>query len=187
MNDQVMSILLIGFAAVFLFIILQWRMFKSLFGFNDPQYSLARSKYDRLKGIHISYRLILILFIFISCSYLIIPQSKKWFYPITWLDNNYVNSIGFIILFIAFVLVLYAQLKLDKSLHLYYFNTSGEGNSQLVPKTEKNLLKSILLVYLGMFIVVSTIATAILLLASVIVYYQRSSSRKYRIKSPLPS
>jgi hypothetical protein len=185
MTESTTSVLLIVFAAFFLFIILAWGMFKSLVGLNNPQYSLARNKYDRLKGIHIYYRIILILFIIASSAYLLIPKSKDLLLPIEWLNNDYINATGFCILLLAFVSVFIFQAKLDKSLHLYYFNSSDQANSEIVPQTERNLLKSILLVYFGMFVVVSTVATFVLLLFSILIYYKRSSNRKYRIKTPV--
>jgi hypothetical protein len=187
MSERTMSILLIVFTAIFLFIILGWGMFKSLIGLNNPHYSLARSKYDRLTGIHIYYRVILVLFIIVSSAYFLIPESKAYFLPIEWLNNDYINVLGFVILLFAFIRIIIFQAKLDKSLHLYYFNSSDQANSELVPKTERNLLKSILFVYLGMFVVVSTIATFILLLISIMIYYKRSSNRNYKIKTPMPS
>lgn len=186
MSDTLLSVFLIFFAGILLFIILWWRAFKRLLGFENPQYTLARKKYDRLKRIHLAYRILLVMFIACSVIYLLFPKSQKYFYPINWLNNDYINFLGLLILLVAFILIFSIQFKLDKNLHLYYFNPSEKSNAALVPKTESNLLKSILLVYVGMFVVVSTIVTAALLAASLLVYYIRSSTRKYKIKSAMP-
>jgi hypothetical protein len=187
MNEKLLSILLIGFSVLFLFIILGWSSFKKIFRLDNPDYGKARFQYNRLRGIHVSYRLILIAFAIISLIYFLYPKSQEWFGPIQWLNNDYVNITGLVVLVLAFVLVISNQLKLDKNLHRYYFDPSQQSDSSLVPKTESNLLKSILLVYVGLFVVVSTIATAVLLLIALIVYYLRSSNRKYRIRTPISS
>ena len=185
MSERLLSILLIGFTVLFLFIILGWRSFKAIFRLSDPSYSIARLQYDRLKGINIYYRLILVLFTATSFVYFYYPQSHDWLIPIHLLNNDYVNATGFAILLVAFILVIANQLKLDKNLHLYYFDPALQNDSRLVPETEKNLLKSILLVYVGLFTVLSTVATAILIVIAIFVYYLRSSNRQYRIKTPL--
>jgi len=185
MSDRLLSILLIGFSALFLFIILWWTAFKKIFHLSDPTYNAARIQYDRLKGINIYYRLILVAFTVISFIYFYYPKSHDWFLAIPWLNNDYVNITGFVILLVAFVLVISNQIKLDKSLHLFYFDPALQNDSRLVPNTEKNLLKSILLVYVGLFTVVSTVATAILIVIAIFIYYLRSSNRQYRIKTPL--
>lgn len=187
MSEKLLSIFLISFAILFLLIILGWATFKMIFSFNNPDHTRASLQYNRLKGVHILYRIILIAFAVVSMLYFIYPKSQDWLGPIHWLNNDYINITGLIVLLIAFILVIYNQFLLDKSLHNYYIDVSKQSVSSLVPKTERNLLKSILLVYVGLFIVVSTVATGILLLVSFVVYYLRSSNRQYRIKTPLPS
>ncbi len=187
MSDRLVSVLLIGFAILFLFVVLAWIPLRRMFGIHHPEYTKTLHKYNRLSGIHISFRIILVAFAIVSFVYFVYPQTQSWFVPIHWLNNDYVNATGFVILFIAFILVVLNQLKLDKSLHDYYFDPLKQSDSSLVPKTESNLLKSILLVFVGLFVVVSTIATGMLLIVALIVYYLRSSNRKYRVRTPLAS
>jgi len=185
LSDQLISIFLTGLSALFLMIILFWGIFKRIFGIGNSDYNVSRNRYDRLRGIHMFFRILLIAFILVSFAYYYLPASKQYLYPIKWLNNNYINMIGFIMLILAFVLVLINQVKLDKTLHHFYLESKGQSDATLVPKTEDRLLQSILLVYTGMFIVVSTLATFLLLAAALLFYYLRSSDRRFKVKTPL--
>jgi hypothetical protein len=180
MSDTVMSVLLICISGILLFAILGWGILRSIIGKQKNAHP-----HIRLKGIHNFYKLVLLLFIATGCLFLLIPSSRKYIGPIHWLDNDLVNGTGFIILAIAFFLIIRAQRRLDRHIHLYYQGISEQGNSKIVPDTENHLLGYILLVYAGMFIVVSTIATGILLLIALIGWYARFSSRKYKTLTQL--
>lgn len=185
MSERLISILLVGFAVSFLMVILFWRTFRKIFGLGNPAHSASRLKYDRLKGIHFSYRVILVAFAGISTLYFVFPATQSWFHTINWLNNDWVNLVGCILLMIAFFLVIRTQIRLDQTIHEYYVDSTLPANAEMVPKTEDHLLRSILLVFTGMFVVVSTWATAVLLLMSYVVYYVRSTNRKYKIKTPV--
>lgn len=185
MSERLQSIFLVGLAGLFLFVITGWGTFKRTFGLNNSKYAAARQQYDRLKRINIGYRVILVAFIILSVIYFYFPLGQKLLIPIQWLNNDYVNITGIVILVFAFVLVLFHQLKLDKNLPHYYLDPEEQNTGRLVPQTEQNLLKSILLVYVGLFTVVSTVATAILLVTAFIIYYFRSANRQYRIPTSL--
>lgn len=170
MSDTLMSVLLIGISGVLLFAILGW----------DFVNHSSRNKFYRLKGIHNFYKAILILFVASSCSYLLLPSFRKYFGSMELLNNDYVNATGFVILTLAFILIIKAQKRLDKQLHMYYSNMPQQGNSKIVPDTENHLLGYVLLVYVGMFIVVSTFVTAALLVIALIGWYFRYTNRKYK-------
>lgn len=185
MSDVVMSVLLIGISGVLLFAIMGWELVRKLAGSDHSKTLPALKGQPRLRSIQNFYKLVLLLFIAIGWLFFLLPSSQKYFGPIYWLDNDYVNATGFIILCIAFILIIRAQRRLDNQLHLYYFDVSQQGNSKTVPSTENHLLGYILLVYAGMFIVVSTLATGTLLIIALVRWYFRLASRKYKTPSQL--
>lgn len=180
MSETLMSVLLIGISGILLFAILGWEMVTYLTG-KTP----SSVKYRRLKHIHNFYKLVLLLFIVSSCGYLLLPALRPYFGPLHLLDNDYVNGAGFIILTLAFILIIRAQKRLDREFHLYYADTSSQAKTRLVPNTENHLLGYILLVYAGMFIVVSTIANLLLLAIALIGWYIRYNNRKYKTPTQL--
>lgn len=183
MSDAFMSVLLIGISGILLFAIMGWEFVRRLTG-NAYLHKHPHLKgQPRLRSIQNFYKLVLLLFIAVGCIFFLVPSTQKYFGPIHWLDNDYINATGLVILTIAFILIIRAQKRLDKQVHLYYPDISQQGNSKVVPNTENHLLGYILLVYVGMFIVVSTISTAILLIIALVRWYFRLASRKYRTPS----
>jgi hypothetical protein len=185
MSERLLSVLLIGFATLFLWIILGWATFSSFFGITDLQHSLARSKYDRLKKIHIAYKIILILFVAVDYTAFFFPSLNKYYYPISLLNNDSINIIGLVILLLALLYILYAQRRLDKELHHYYYESEEKNMNLSVPSAENHLLTGILLMFVGMFVIISTIVTALLVVSAFIVFYIRLSNRNYKVKTPL--
>ena len=179
MSDTTMSVLLIGISGILLSAILGWDLVKRITGINSHSRPKNNSL-QRLKGIHNFYKIVLVLFIISSCGYLLMPELRVYAGPLQLLDTDYINITGFIVLVIAFILIIKTQLKLDRQFYLYYSDPGQQANSRIVPDTEKQLLGNILLVYAGMFIVVSTIVNVVLLIIALFGWYSHNANRKFK-------
>jgi len=184
MSETSQSILLIGISGVLLFTILGWGVIRLITTSRHNGHT-SLYKAHRLKSINSFYRLILILFVVSSWAYLGIPSWRKYFMLLDVLDNHYVNTTGFIILVTAFILIILLQRRLDNQLHLFYSDSSYVASSKTVPQTENYLLGCILLVYIGMFVVVSTVVNLILLLIALVGWYMRYTNRQYKAPTTL--
>jgi hypothetical protein len=101
-----------------------------------------------------------------------LPGLYKWLFPIQPLNNPVINLTGFLILKVALVWVVVAQVLLDKELYRYSRNTEDLIAMEMVYANERIVLKGLIIMFIGMFVTLSNLVAVVLVLVALIIYFK---------------
>jgi len=172
MTEEVLKLYLPGFIVVFIWIAFFWRSFRKFSGIYKNFSAEYKISYNRFKRINILYRGILIIFFIMITVFAFIPKLYKWFFPIDQLNHPAINVTGFLILKIALVWVLVAQIILDREIHKYSRDVQSLAAMEMVYSAEKNFLRGLIVMFIGMFVTLSNVISIMLVIFGVIVYFK---------------
>ena len=177
MTATALKIFLPGFALVFLWIILFWNSYKK-FGVIDKLLSNEKQYYNRLKRLHYICLFIMTVFLLMIFLYSLFLKVYNLFLPIDKLDHPVINSIGIIILKFALGWTFISQIMLDKSIYHYSEDIESLSRMERVFEAERNLIKGLLMMFIGVFTTISNIIGIGLCLFAVLFYLSRNIKGK---------
>lgn len=172
MTEDVLKLYLPAFIIVFIWVALLWRSFTRFSGICKNLKSRHINSYSRLKRIYIVYRCIIIVFFVMIVVFSFLPGLYKWLFPIQPLNNPVINLTGFLILKVALVWVVVAQMMLDKELYKYSRDIESLSAMEMVHVNEKILLKGFIVMFIGMFVTLSNLLAVVLVLIALIIYFK---------------
>jgi hypothetical protein len=172
MTEDILKLYLPGFIVVFIWIAFFWRSFRKLSGIYKNFSAEYKIHYNRFERINMLYRGILIIFFIMITVFAFIPKLYKWFFPIDQLNHPAINITGFLILKIALVWIVVAQIILDKEIHKYSRDIESLAAMEMVYSTERVFLRGLIVMFVGMFVTLSNVISFILVLFSLVVYFK---------------
>ena len=171
MTDPVLQTYLPAFMLVATWLIVFWRNFRKVtqtFSFTSSPEKLAH--YNRLKRVNGIFWIIFTLFGIMTVIYSVIPQLYYVFLPLDRFHHPFINSMGLLILKIAIVWIVVAQLNIDKELYKYSRNIESLSAMEMVSYSERMLVSGMLVLFIGFFTTITNVIGLILVVVSILIY-----------------
>lgn len=171
MGTDVLKIFLPSFVIIFVCITFFWKSFRKAIRaelFRDIE---KLASYSRLKRINYFFKWILLLFCVMTFIYTFIPHLYYVFVPLDRFDHPIINSIGLLLLKVALIWIIVAQLSIDKDLYKYSRKIDDLKLMELVHFSERMLLGGLTLMFIGMFITLTNIVGIVLGAIAIFFYY----------------
>jgi len=172
MTEDILKLYLPGFIVVFIWIAFFWRSFRKLSGIYKNLSADYKINYKRFKRINILYRGILIIFFIMITVFAFIPKLYKWFFPIDQLNHPAINITGFLILKIALIWIVVAQIILDREIYKYSRDIESLAAMETVYSAERTFLRGLIVMFVGMFVTLSNVISFMLVLFAVLFYFK---------------
>lgn len=179
MGNDVLKIFLPSFVIIFVCITFFWKSFRKVIRaelFRDIE---RVASYSRLKRINFFFKWILLLFCAMTFIYTFVPNLYYVFLPLDKFDHPIINSIGLLLLKVALIWMIVAQLSIDKDLYKYSRKIDDLKLMELVHFSEKMFLGGLTLMFIGMFVALTNVVGIILGIIATFFYYR--SIFKYKV------
>lgn len=177
MIDPILQTYLFAFMLIATWLIIFWKYFRKIMGNTQTLYTERVLSYNRMKRISYYFRIIFFLFIVMILVYTVLPDFYYLFMPIERLDHPIINFTGLLILKIAIVWIVFAQIHIDKELYKYSRNIESLSTMELIRYSEKMLSIGILLLFIGFCTTITNIFGLLLVTISFFNYHKTFSSR----------
>lgn len=180
MTDPMLQIYLLAIMIVVVWLLLFWKQFRRHAvpeRFTDAG---KMNEYNRLKRISGIYWIILSLFGGMVIVYAVLPGAYFLFLPIKIFDHPLINTIGLMILKIAVVWIVIAQLHIDKEVYKYFRNIESLTAMELVRYSERMLLSGMLVLFVGIFITITNVVGFILSAIGCFIFFRTFGTRAFR-------
>jgi hypothetical protein len=170
MPDKTLQIYLPSFLFAFLLITFFWKWIRHLLKMNTFPNIEETTNYKRVKRVDIAYRIIFMVFAIMIMIYTFYPNLYFIFIPLEPFDHPIINSFGLLVLKIAFILVVTAQVHIDKELYKYSRDISNLKAMELVHYSERIMLGGLALMFVGIFVTITNIIAILAALLGLFVY-----------------
>src|SRR5690606_34568098 len=94
--------------------------------------------------------------------YSLVPEYYYIFFPLDTFHHPVINIMGLLIMKIAIIWIVIAQVHIDKELYKYSRNIESLSAIELVRYSERMLLAGKLVLFIGLFITITNIISLIL-------------------------
>ncbi|WP_246054357.1 MULTISPECIES: hypothetical protein [Antarcticibacterium] len=172
MPDYNLQIFLPALMLVATSLVIFWKFARNAVKVTSSHSIEKMTAYDRLKRISGYYWAIFICFIFMTFIYSLAPEYYFIFFPIEKLHHPLINQTGMLILKIAVVWILIAQLQIDKELYKYSRDIESLSAMELIRYSEKRLLSGMLVLFIGLVTTITNLIGFVLVFISCLVYYK---------------
>src|ERR1051326_6323511 len=179
MTESSLKIFLLAFAISVLWLIFFWDSFRRLVSIEKK--TDQDKIYKRIKRLHPVYVFVTVIFLAMMVSYSFFPEIYSLFIPIERLDRPVINGIGLLVLKFSFVWLIISELKLDRRIRIYSEDVENLTLMIKVHIVEDNIIKGLLIMFIGIFITISNIAGILFCLLSIVFYlYSKRTFRKHQ-------
>lgn len=148
-----------------------WKQFRAVTQITEttPNVDKAR-EYNRLKRVSSYFWIIFSVFGIMTIIYSLLPDFYYLFIPLDKFHHPILNSIGLLILKIAIVWIVIAQIHIDKELYKYSRNIESLSAMELVRCSERMLLTGMLVLFIGFFTTITNIIGLLLVASGFFIY-----------------
>lgn len=178
MVDKNLQIYLLSFMLVATWLIIFWKQFRKVTRLTvtspDPEKVI---EYNRLKKISGYFWIIFSVFGIMTVIYSVLPELYFFFLPLDIFHHPVINVIGLLIMKIAIVWIVIAQVHIDKELYKYSRNIESLSAMELVRYSERMLLSGMLVLFIGFATTITNIIGLVLVISGVIIYYKIGHSK----------
>ncbi|MBX2928526.1 MAG: hypothetical protein KF852_11870 [Saprospiraceae bacterium] len=171
MTDPTLQMYLPAFMLVATWLIIFWKQFRKVTRVTETNATIEKIiEYNRLKRVSGYFWIIFSVFGVMTIIYSLVPEFYYLFIPLDKFHHPLINVMGLLILKIAIVLIVIAQVHIDKELYKYSRNIENLSAMELVRYSERMLLTGMLIFFIGIFITVTNIIGLLLVGLGVIIY-----------------
>jgi vacuolar-type H+-ATPase subunit I/STV1 len=171
MTDPTLQMYLPAFMVIATWLIVFWKQFRKISRIPEPEPTTQKIiEYNRLKRISLIFWIIFSLFGVMTIIYSLVPEFYYVFLPLDIFHHPLINVIGLLIMKIAIVLIVVAQVHIDKEIYKYSRNIESLSAMELVRYSEKMLLTGMLVLFIGFFTTITNIIGLLLVVTGVIIY-----------------
>lgn len=162
---------LLGFALTAIVLLVFWKLFRKLVPVGKGPFLISRPLlYHRMKRVSTVYKIILGIFVAMTMIYSFWPRMYYIFLPLDQFNIPAINFSGLLILKIAIVWIVIAQIHIDKELYKYSRDLNDLGSMELVRYSEKMLHQGILILFMGFFTTITNIIGLLMVLIGILAY-----------------
>lgn len=179
MDNEVLRIFLPSFVAIFICITFFWKWFRKAVRAEQFRDIEKLATYPRLKRINSFYQWILVIFSVMTIIYTFFPDLYYIFVPLDRFDHPIINGAGLLLLKVALIWMVVAQLHIDKELYKYSRKIEDLKLMELVHFSEKMFLGGLTLMFFGMFVTITNVVGIVMGAAAIMFYYR--SIYKYKV------
>jgi len=152
MTDPTLQMYLPAFMLVATWLIIFWKQFRKVTRISDPAATNEIIlEYNRLKRVSGYFWIIFSLFGVMTVFYSLVPEFYYVFLPLDKFHHPLINVMGLLIMKIAIVWIVIAQVHIDKELFKYSRNIESLSAMELVRYSERMLLTGMLVLFIGFF------------------------------------
>ncbi len=171
MEKEVLQMFLPSFLLVFIGITFFWKWFRKIIRVKEYTDIERTTNYNRLKRINFLFIVLFVVFAIMTFIYCVLPSHYYIFIPLDKFDHPVINSVGVLLLKVALIWMIVAQLYIDKELYKYSRDSGNLSLMELVYFSEKMFLGGLTVMFVGMFITITNVIGIISGLISVLFYY----------------
>jgi len=171
MTDPILQIYLPVFMLVATWLIVFWKQFRKAKRFTVVSINNVKLKeYNRLKKASRFFGIIYTVFGVMTIIYSLFPQLYFVFLPLDKFHQPLINELGLIIIRVAIVWIVFAQIYIDKLLHKYSQNIERLSALDLARYSELMLLTGMLVLFIGFFTTITNLIGLVLVALCVVIY-----------------
>lgn len=171
MTDPILQMYLPAFMLVATWLIIFWKQFRKVTRISDPTANNEKIlEYNRLKRVSLFFWIIFSVFGIMTIIYSVVPEFYYVFIPLDTFHHPLINVMGLLIMKIAIVWIVIAQVHIDKELFKYSRNIESLSAMELVRYSERMLLTGMLVLFIGFFTTITNIIGLILVALGVAIY-----------------
>lgn len=160
---------MLSFACVFFVVAFLWEEFRKQKRYEV--HGLTNSTgYSELMRTNSAYKVISTCFIAMIVCYVTVPSLYHFFIPISSLDNPLVNNIGLLVLNISLVLMVIAQLDIDREFYRLLETTGNNGSKELLLYSKRKFFVGVFMMYVGVALTISTVIGFVFVIIAFTIY-----------------
>jgi len=180
MTDPILQIYLPAFLLVATWLIVFWQQFRKVTRITETSADIEKVRdYNRLKKVSMYFWLIFSMFSLMTIIYSFAPKFYFMFIPLDKFHHPVINVMGLLIIKIAIIWIVIAQVHIDKELFKYSRNIRSLTAMELVQYSERILITGLLVLFIGFFVTITNIIGFLLVLLGALFYL-----RMYLINPP---
>jgi hypothetical protein len=169
MDYKTLQIFLPAFMIVFFGVVSLWshlRKRKRVRFSKDYQNRIT----PEVKLVDTFFKVLLLLSIAVALVYAYFPDYYYVTGPIVWLDIPLVNTIGVLVLKCSLIWIVMAQFNIERSIALINSGVEQASFNKLLNYSQKLILTGFLIMFLGLFITISSVVAILIFLAAVVLF-----------------
>ena len=171
MTDPLLQIFLPAYMLVATWLIIFWKQFRKVARITETSTSTQKIiEYKRLKRVNSFFWIIFSIFGVMTVIYSLVPEFYYVFLPLDIFHHPVINIMGLLIMKIAIIWIVIAQVHIDKELYKYSRNIESLSAMELVSYSERMLLTGILVLFIGFFTTITNIIGLLLVVMGVAIY-----------------
>jgi hypothetical protein len=176
MIDPVLQMYLPAFMLIAMWLILFWKQFRKIATVKEKTHDIDKiMEYNRLKKVSGYFWIIFSVFSIMTVIYTLFPDFYFVFFPLDKFNHPIINTMGLLIMKIAIVWIVIAQVHIDKELYKYSRNIDSLSAMELVRYSERMLLSGMLAFFIGFFTTITNIAGLLLVILGIMIYFRTFS------------
>ncbi|UZR98939.1 hypothetical protein [Chondrinema litorale] len=173
MTDPDLQIYLPAIMLVACWLTIFWRHFRKITQIAKDIYDVDNIlEYNRLKRVSGYFWVIFSVFSFMTIIYSLFPDLYYLFIPLDVFHHPIINSIGLLILKVAIIWILVAQITIDKELYKYSKDIESLSAMELVRYSEQTLLAGMLVFFIGFFTTITNFIGFLLVILGIYIYHK---------------
>lgn len=172
MGRDVLQIFLPSYVLIFIAITFFWSWLRKTTRSREYSDIQKNISYPRLRRLNALFLVVFVVFAIMTLIYVLFPDLYYIFLPIDSLDHPFINSVGILLLKVALVWMIVAQLHIDKELYKYSRKISDLSLMELVHFSEKMFLGGLVVMFIGMFVTITNVVGIIIGIIPVFLYYR---------------
>lgn len=171
MTDPTLQLYLPAFMVVATWLIIFWNQFRRLKAFTMTSGTKERIiEYNRLRRVSSIFWLIFSIFGIMTIIYSVVPELYFVFLPLDKFHHPSINLMGLLIILLAIVWILMAQINIDKELYKFSRNIESLSAMELLHYSERMLLSGMLVLFIGFFTTITNIIGLLLIALGGVIY-----------------
>lgn len=116
------------------------------------------------------FRVLLVISISIAVLYSYFPEYYYLTGPIDALDHPLINAVGVLILKVSLFWIVLAQFNIERTIALLNSGIERKSYNWLISYSEKLILTGMLIMFLGLFVTISSVVAIVVCLVAVITF-----------------
>lgn len=161
---------LLSFACVFYAVAFLWSELRKRRLYAIDSLNTIQNNYLHIKKMDNSYKLLSVFFMIMIVCYVTLPSIYRFFIPIKILNNPLIDNIGLLILNISLVLIVVAQLDIDKEIYKIVTKSANKESENLLFYSKRKYIHGILVMCVGVVTVISTIVGSLVMILAFLLY-----------------
>ncbi len=171
MTDPILQLFIPAIMLVAIWLVIFWKKTRKGIRVIDTSPSLGKEmEYKRIKKGNFLFWIIFYVFGIMTIIYSIIPELYYIFFPLDMFHKPVINVIGLLLMKIAIVWIIIAQIKIDKELNKISNKAQSLSPMGLVQYSERMLLTGILVLFIGLFTTITNLIGMVLVVFGIAIY-----------------